>query len=931
MSVEIKILGPWEVAADGAVLNLAGTRRVGVLARLALNVGQVVTTERIVADVWGDSSTSTAGKQLHIVVSKLREALADEVIATVPGGYRLDLPPESVDAHRFSLLVRQARATRDGTTAIGLYERALALWRGAALEGRSQAWAQIEAARLEEERLVSLEDFIDLRMAAGDHHAVVGELTAHIEAHPLRERPRAQLMLALYRAARPAEALAVYQETRRVMVDELGIEPGVTLRRLQRAVLAGDPILDLATGHDVASAPCEVPAKLPADTPAFTARSAEFGWLDKALAVTPPGLPAVAAINGPGGIGKSALAIRAAHAASGRFPDGVLYVDLRGASPGLQPMTPIDALGQLLRALGLDGTAIPSEVEEAAARYRSLAATRRLLIVLDNALDARQVRPLLPAGPTCAVIVTSRQALVSLDGAEHLQLTELDRHDATTLLARIAGPARVQREPGAADQIVRLCGGLPLAIRVAAARLAARPDWTLAYLAERLTDASGRLDTLQHADLEVRAAIAVSHHHLREEPSGHDAAHLFTLLGLLEIPTYTPEVAAALADWSEQHAAAALDHLLDARLLEPAGLDRYRMHDLVRLYAHELAVQDLPEADRATAVRQVLHHYLATTRTAGVLIDPRVGVLLEGLPIDRPGRRLQSPEEANAWIAAEKDNLLSAARQAAGNPADPLTAISLGLGIFRPFYNGGWWSELEGVIDRAIAIAADHGDPANLARTHGVLGILYVRRERPEAAIRQFELALGYWDAVRQTARKTPVYVNLGNAYQRMKCFDKALTAYEEGQALAIEYGQQDLHAIFLMNRGQVYSELGRWSEAIPPTQEALGLMSAEIRPYATGQIVSCLGDAYLGAGRLSEAASSYREAITLLRRSGHVVGESSAIWQLGQTHRKLGNDDEAWECWRESVSMLVRAGLMTAQEAEALLSQDPTGKPAPL
>ncbi|WP_049569732.1 tetratricopeptide repeat protein, partial [Nonomuraea sp. SBT364] len=687
----------------------------------------------------------------------------------------------------------------------------------------------------------------------------------------------------------------------------------------------------LATSPEAARHGRVVPAELPVDTPAFTARSVEFAWLDKVLADTAPGVPAVAAISGPGGIGKSALAIRAAHAFSGRYDDGVLYVDLRGASAGLRPMAPIDALGQLLRSLGLDGSAVPSQLEDAAVRYRSLAATRRLLVVLDNALDARQVRPLLPAGAACAVIITSRQALVSLDGAEHLQLTGLDRDDATALLARVAGPARVQREPGAAERIVRLCGGLPLAVRVAAARLAARPDWTLAYLAERLTGASGRLDTLRHGDLEVRAAIAVSHHHLREEPSGYGAARLFTLLGLLEIPTCTPEVAAALTDWPERHAAAALDHLLDARLLEPAGPDRYRMHDLVRLYAHELAARELHEAERTGAVHRALHHCLATARTAGILIDPRVGALLEGLPIDRPGSRLRSPEEASAWFAAEKENLLSAAQQAARDPADPLTAISLSLAVFRPFYNGGWWRELEGVLDRAIAIAADHGDPACLARTRSVLGILYVRQERPEAAIRQFELALEHWDAVRQPARKTPVHVNLGNAYQRMEQFDKALTAYEEGQALAVEHGQQDLLPNFLMNRGQVYSKLGRWAEAIPPTQEALSLMSADTRPYTTGQIVSCLGDAYLGAGLLAEAATSYREAVLLLRRSGHVVGESTAIWQLGQTHRKLGDDGEAWACWREAVGRLVDAGLMPGREAEALLSQDPTDRPAPL
>jgi DNA-binding SARP family transcriptional activator len=609
MGLEIKILGPWEIAANGEPVVLAGERRIGVLTRLALSAGQPVPAEQLITQVWGESTATTAGKQLHIVVSKLRGLLSphqdDEIIATVSGGYQLNLPRERIDAHLFSLLARRARAARaraEIATADGLFHQALALWRGDALAGVTAPWVQAESARLEEERLSTLEDHVDLRLAAGDHDAVVPVLTAHVEANPLRERPRAQLMLALYRASRPSEALAVYLETRRVVADELGIEPGLALRRLQQAVLRQDAALDLpAPAQRATLAKPVIPTELPAGIRAFTARATEIAWLHRTLTDTRPGLPGVAAVHGPGGVGKSALAVHVAHAVADRFADGVLYVDLHAATAGLQPLSPFDALARLLRSLGLDGAAIPPTLDEAAARYRSLTSTRNLLVVLDDALDAGQVRPLVPAGPACAVIITSRLIMASLDSASHLQLTRLDHADATTLFVRLAGPGRVRGEPEAVQQIVRQCGGLPLALRISAARVAARPDRTLSCLADQLTDPDHRLDALEHADLAIRDSIAVSLQHLLREPAGHDASHAFFMLGLLETPIHTAAGTSALTGWPERRAEAALNHLVDARLLESAGPDRYWMHDLIRLHAREQAARHLPRPLSAAA------------------------------------------------------------------------------------------------------------------------------------------------------------------------------------------------------------------------------------------------------------------------------------------------------------------------------------------
>jgi DNA-binding SARP family transcriptional activator len=597
MGLEMKILGPWEITANGERAVLSGERRVAVLTRLALSAGQPVSADQLLAQIWGESTVTTAGKQLHIVVSKLRAVLSphqgDDVIETVSGGYQLNLPRERIDAHLFSLLAHRARAAQaqgEIATADGLFHRALALWRGDALAGMTASWAQTESVRLEEERLTTLEDHVDLRLAAGDHQAVLPVLTAHVAANPLRERPRAQLMLALYRASRLSEALDVYRETRRVVAEELGIEPGVALRRLQQAVLRRDPALDLgASAQRATLAKTVVPTELPADIRAFTARAMEIARLRRTLTDTRPGLPAVAAVHGPGGVGKSALAVHVAHAVADRFADGVLYVNLRAATAGLQPLRPFEALGRLLRSLGLDDAAIPSTLEEAAARYRSLTSTRNLLVVLDDALDAGQVRPLIPAGAACAVVITSRQTMASLDSTSRLQLTGLGHADAAALFARIADPVRVRDEPGAAQQIVRQCGGLPLALRISAARLAARPDRTLSCLADQLADPSRRLDALEHADLTIRDSVSISLQHLLSEPGGRAAFRVFLLLGLVETPVHTAAGTSALTGWPEHRAEAALNHLLDACLLESAGPGRYRMHDLVRLHAREQA------------------------------------------------------------------------------------------------------------------------------------------------------------------------------------------------------------------------------------------------------------------------------------------------------------------------------------------------------
>ncbi|MGP3915148.1 AfsR/SARP family transcriptional regulator [Nonomuraea sp. 10N515B] len=935
MALEIRYLGPWQVLAGDEPVRLAGQRRIGVLARLALDAGQGVHTERILTDIWGESSTATMAKQLHIVISKLRETLGphttEEIIQTMPGGYLLALEPEHIDAHRFTRLAKRARtAQAQGArdTADALFRTALQLWRGEPLAELTAPWARIEATRLGEEHLTVLEDHADLRLAAGDHHAVAAGLAAHVRAHPLRERPAAQLMLALHRAGRPSEALAVYRDTRRIMVSELGIEPGAQLRRLHQAVLLKDPVLDLtAPAQQITLSEPYIPAELPADTRAFTARATEIQDLRTALGDGPAHGPAITVIDGPGGIGKSALTVHVAHAVAARYTDGVIYLNLHGSTPGLDPLTPAQALRYLLRSLGLDGAAVPADPGEAAARYRSLTATGNLLVILDNARDVRQIRPLIPAGPGCRVLITSRDPLATLDNARHLHLGTLDAADAAALLSRLAGPDRVRAEPQAAQRIVHLCGGFPLALRIVGARLAARPDWTLSDLETRLADATRRLDVLEYADLAIRASIAVSHHHLNEEPTGRDAAHLLPLLGLLDLPTHTPAATAALAGWPLHRAEAALERLQDARLLEPAGADRYQFHDLVGLYAREQAHQALSEEERTTAVRRALHHYLTTLWMAGSVVnsDPVLRC-----PVELPDIAFKDLAEAGRWVQDERDNLLATAQQALDGP-DPATAIGLVIGLHWPFCYQAWHTELADVYAKAIDVADRIAAWEDKAQLRNFLGWVYRDQGRYDAAIAELKTALTDWDRAGLPRRKVGALNHLGVINTIMGRLDDALGYLESAQTLNDDTERPGAAAAIRNNRVHVYFRQGRFDEALAEARQLVEVWPKTDPLAGAGTAHDSLGDVYRHAGRLTEAVESYTTAVRLLRESGYRLGEVMSRWWLGTTLHDLGRHGEARKQWEESVRLLRDARLLTPGEATEILAQAVPETPRPI
>ena len=537
---------------------------------LGLNVGRLTSVDSLIAAVWADDPPETARGQIQVCVSGLRKVFAEaghpDAITTVSPGYRLDLGPDDVDTLQFTHLVTAAKEANDAQAAAHLHA-ALALWRGPALAGVDSELVRRGATALDERRLAVIEDRVRLDLQLGQHRQLVPELHALVAEHPLRERLHELLMLALYRSGRPAEALGAYRGARAVIVEEIGVEPGQELRDLERAILNRDPALRPQQADPVA------PRQTPASVADFTGRHAEVDAIVRALTGTPGHALPVVAISGRGGVGKSSLAVRVAHEVAGRFPDGQLYADLRDGDP----------LARFLRALGV---AVPDTADERAALYRTTLAGRRVLVVLDDVTVEDRALPLFPGDPGCAVIMTSRTRLGHVPGAHHVDLAPLDTDAALTLLARIVGEARVRTQPNDARALAHLCEGLPLALRIAGARLAARPAWRIAGLVDRLRDETRRLDELTHRGRTVRSSITPTYQAL---PA--DARRLFRLLAVVETPELPAWAAAALLDTPVADAEAALESLADARLLDPTA-DHYRLPTLIRLYAKEIATPD---------------------------------------------------------------------------------------------------------------------------------------------------------------------------------------------------------------------------------------------------------------------------------------------------------------------------------------------------
>jgi DNA-binding SARP family transcriptional activator len=940
--VEYRVLGPVEVRVAGRPVAIGGPKPRSLLALLLLNANRVVPTAQVMEALWGGRPPATGATRVQGVVSQLRAALAraglsPSPITTHPHGYLLGVATGQLDLEVFERQRGQARsaaARGDLAAAAAAYRAGLGCWRGPALGGVAAPFAEAEGARLEEGRLTAVEELNDVELALGHHADLVSELTALVGRHPLRERLREQLMLALYRSGRQAEALEAYREGRRLLVEEQGLEPGPDLQRLQQSILAGDPRLlaDAGTptgdgGPAAAATPPVTPAQLPAGTTGFVGRADDLRRLDILLTERndPAGTaPPVVVVAGMAGVGKTALAVHWAHRVADRFPDGQLYVDLRGyaATP---PVRPIEALRQLLHGLGVEQ--VPVGLEEAGALYRSLTADRRMLILLDNAATADQVRPLLPGGPACLVAVTSRDrlgGLVASHGARRLVLGPLDPDEAAALLAEVIGATRVEAEAEAAADLARACAYLPLALRIAAANLADDPHQRISSQVRAL-QAGDRLAALEiegDADAAVRAAFDASYDRLAAPDR-----QLFRLLGLVPGPHFTAAAAAAVGASDPERARATLGRLAAAHLVDQYLPGRYRLHDLLRLYAAERA-REVDEEERRAATRRLLDHYLHTADQAAWLLYPeKVRLPLPGSG-DRTGTALFSDRtHALEWLDTETPNLVAAVRHAAEHGPRPLAWLLADTlrGYFWLRVPAASWLE---VAEAGLAAAAAEGDLRAHAAAQLSLGDLHWHRTHYPEAIEHYTTAMRCAQQAGWAEGEAVALDNLGLAYWRSDRLPAAVDHLTRSLAVVRRTGWRAGERSVLANLGAVSAESGMLQDAADHFAAALALLPDSAAGPAG--ILDGLGEISRYQGRLDEALARLTRALGMFREVGNRGGQADTLRNLVMVHCDAGCYDlalrlasEALELARQIGSPLLEAGVLNALgETEQRLGQ---------
>ncbi|SEG98049.1 DNA-binding transcriptional activator of the SARP family [Nonomuraea solani] len=870
------------IQVGGAPVKITAPKQRTVLAMLLVRAGHVVPIRSLVAEVWDERPPRSAVANLRTYLMQLRKLLPDEErLVTSDVGYLLRVEAEEFDVFEFEALSargRQAVARQNLSAAEEAFSQALRLWEGTAAEDVPLGATLREVvARLTDHYLGVVEEHADIQLALGRNAAAVTRLRAVVGQYPLRERLHGQLMVALYRSGDVVGALDAFGAARRVLADELGIDPGPDLRRLQQAILRRDgsalqTALNKDAGTHKVTGPVDDgrprPRLLPRAPVVFVGRAAELARVHTLLEASQG--PPVVALHGPGGVGKSALALKAAHNAAGRYPDGQLYVDLQGSTPGLPPLRPAEVLGRFLRALGVAPGSVPVAPAEAATHYQSLLADRRVLVVLDNAVGAAQVAPLLPAGSGCAALVTSRAALTTVD-AVPIPVGLLDETDSVRLLALMTGQERVGAEAEAVGEIARWCGHHPLALRIAGARLAGRPDWSLARFGERLGDQQRRLDELRVADLSVRTCFEVGYGTLTST-----AKAAFRVFGVLEVPEIGVGLAAALADTDQTTAEAALDELTEARLLEPVGDGRFRMHDLLRLFAAELAAAHDPPEERRRAVGRALEWYLERCRRLVALMQPHL------VRADESAGESGLPDLAAAlrWLDMELPCLVAAAVQAA-EPEQVTAAVQASSGERGGFVaelvalikaiamKSGYWRELETIVRLAVEVARRDDDHAAEAPALATLGLLEWKSDRPEAAHEVLCRALDLRRELGDRGEEGLALHNLGWLCMQTGDLEGALDHIAAGLRLLEEHGSNRV-GLVAHNLGEVLLRLGRYPEAVDRFERCLAIRRADRDLYGESITLAALGRAHSLLDRREEALAVLAEALARCAETGN-------------------------------------------------------------
>ena len=951
-SLRVGVLGPVRAWLSGRELPTGPPRQQAVLGMLAMRANRVVSRDELVDAVWGQQAPASAEGGVHTYVAGLRRVLEpgrsrrgpSQVLASAGAGYVLRLDAGQVDAVVFERSLQHGRRLRisgDLNGAIAALEVALGEWHGSAFAGVPGPFAGAERVRLAELRSAAAEERAEVLLDLGRHEQAVPELAALVAEHPLRERMRGLLMIALYRCGRQADALQAFHEARQVLDDELGIDPGPELSRVHLQILALDPDLE-APGGDRAPAPAAAspspvpdpaPAQLPLEAPGFSGRHAELERMLRVAGLAPgddaaspgalsPGAVQIIAITGTAGVGKTTLAIRFARQASKRFPDGQLYVNLRGFDPSGSATSPDDALRYFLDALAVPPQRMPADLEARAGLFRSMVDGKRVLIVLDNARDSDQVRPLLPGSPGSLVVVTSRSqltGLVAAEGATPLSLDVLTEDEAHELLGRRLGPEVVAAEPEPAAELIALCARLPLALGVAAGRAATRPGLSLAALAAELRDTRNRLEALEVGDAatDVRAVLSWSYEQLSEP-----AARMFRLLGLHPGPDVSVPAAASLAGVARSDATAALRELTRTHVVAEHQPGRYAFHDLLRAYAfHQAEIED-SEADRNAAARRCLDHYLHTAH-AGAVQSNRIRKPLDLAP-PAPGavpEEFSGRGQALAWFDAESPVMLGLFTQAISSGNDEhVWQIAWTLSPF--LYRRNRWHEGIGIQRQSLRAAQRLGDPVGLGHAHYELGRMLINLGDFGGAQPHLAEALEVVSRLGDRASQATVHQGFAALFEQQGRYAQAMVHAREALRIIEEIGPVTALASIENGVGWLYAHLGHNGEALMYCQRALEFWREIGYRGGEADTLDSLGYAHSRMNDFQQAAECYSQAVEIYHEIGDRFHEAGSHIGLGDAQLHAGDPAAARKNWEQALAILESIPHPDAEQARTRLNQ---------
>jgi DNA-binding SARP family transcriptional activator/tetratricopeptide (TPR) repeat protein len=933
---EFRLLGPVEIRAAGRPLDLGAAKLRVVLAALIVDAGRPVTLDVLIDRVWDETPPPAARSVVHAHLSRIRGLLARAAgsggepprLERRAGGYLLRASSELVDVHRFRLLVERSRnAGLETDQRAVLLAEAVDLWRGTALDGLPGEWARRVRSGLERQRLDALVQWADAELNRGRHVDVINRLSEPAAQHPLVEPLIAHLMRALYLDGRSAEALDLHARTRRLLIDELGTEPGREIRDVHQAILREDPVDLLPMPDGIGPQRLPAPALLPLDVRGFTGRSAALADLDAILAATDeqPTAVVVSALAGPAGVGKTALAVHWAHRVADKFPDGQLYVNLRGFDPSGAAMTPAEAVRGFLDALGVPPPRIPHGLPAQIGLYRSMLTGKRMLMVLDNARDADQIRPLLPGAPGCLVVVTSRNhlpSLVSIEGAHPLTLDLLPVGEARQLLTRRLSTDRVAAEPRAVDDIITSCARLPLALAIVAARAATQPGRSLEALADELREERGRLDAFAGGEviIDVRAVFSWSYRTL--SPA---AARLFRLLALHPGPDVAAPAAASLTGFPIERTWPLPNELILANVINEPSTGRYACHDLLRAYATELAHALEPVAQRHAAVHRVLDHYLHTAYAADRLLYPNRDPIDLTPPI--PGVSPEcviSPRQALAWFTAEHQVLLGAVEHAAAEDRFDAHVTRLAWALKTFLDRQGHWHDWATTQTAALNAAQRLDDRQGQARTCLDLAQVCTRLGRHDDAQAHLRRALDLFAELGDDAGQAHTHRAFGWTLGLQGRHHEALNHGREALRLFRSTGHRTGQAAALNAIGWYRIQLGDHRRALTYCQRALELF--RVAGHVAGQAgtLDSLGYAHHHLGDHSKAIACYQLAIDLYRELGDRYHEADTLTHLGDSHDAAGRRGDAVRTWRRALAILEELDHVDADQVRAKLDPAP-------